>query len=83
LFEAEHGAITSSTPIRKRVPVEEYLRPQRRFAHLFKKGAIDTVRIAKIQKMANENIKRYNLLRKETESFDGVTGIKLTDSKYT
>jgi hypothetical protein len=33
--------------------------------------------------MANENIKRYNLLRKETESFDGVTGIKLTDSKYT
>ena len=33
--------------------------------------------------MADENIKRYNLLRKEAESFDGVTGIKLTDSKYT
>jgi pyruvate ferredoxin oxidoreductase beta subunit len=65
LFEAEHGVVTSSTPIRKKVPVEEYLRPQRRFAHLFKKGAIDTERIAKIQKMADENIKRYDLLRKE------------------
>jgi hypothetical protein len=32
---------------------------------LFKKGAIDTERIAKIQKMADENIKRYDLLRKE------------------
>ena len=83
LYEAEHGAITGSTPIRKRVPVEEYLRPQRRFAHLFKKGAIDTLRIAKIQKMADENIKRFNLLRKETESFDGVTGISLKESKYT
>jgi pyruvate ferredoxin oxidoreductase beta subunit len=65
------------------VPVEEYLRPQRRFAHLFKKGAIDAARIAKIQKMADENIKRFNLLRKETETFDGVTGISLKESKYT
>jgi pyruvate ferredoxin oxidoreductase beta subunit len=68
LFEAEHGAVTSSTPIRKKVPVEEYLRPQRRFAHLFKKGAIDVERIAKIQKMADENIKRFDLLRKEEET---------------
>jgi pyruvate ferredoxin oxidoreductase beta subunit len=68
LFEAEHGVVTSSTPIRKKVPVEEYLRPQRRFAHLFKKGAIDTTRIAKIQKMADENIKRFDLLRKEEEN---------------
>ena len=83
LFEAEHGVVTGTIPIRKRVPVEEYLRPQRRFAHLFKKGAIDTPRIAKIQKMADANIKRYNLLRKEVEAFDGVTGLSLKDSKYT
>jgi pyruvate ferredoxin oxidoreductase beta subunit len=48
--------------------VEDYLRPQRRFAHLFKKGAIDVERIAKLQKMADENIKRFNLLRKEEDT---------------
>src|SRR5512132_4343864 len=35
VFEAEHGEVTRVTKIRHRVPVEEYLRPQRRFAHLF------------------------------------------------
>ncbi len=35
VFEAEHGEITRVTKIRHRVPVEEYLRPQKRFAHLF------------------------------------------------
>ena len=35
VFEAEHGAVTGVTPIRQPVPVEEYLRPQTRFAHLF------------------------------------------------
>ena len=35
VFEAEHGEVTSVSKIRRRVPVEEYLRPQRRFAHLF------------------------------------------------
>ncbi len=30
--------------------------------------AIDTTRIAKIQKMADENIKRFDLLRKEEEN---------------
>ena len=35
VFEAEHGEVTAVTKIRRRVPVEDYLRPQRRFAHLF------------------------------------------------
>ena len=35
LFEAEHGEVTSSVPIRGKVPVEEYLRPQKRYSHLF------------------------------------------------
>ena len=33
--------------------------------------------------MADANIKRFNLLRKEVEAFDGVTGLSLKDSKYT
>ncbi len=35
VFEAERGEVTAVTKIRHRVPVEEYLRPQKRFAHLF------------------------------------------------
>ena len=34
VFEAEHGEITSVTRIRQRVPVEEYLQLQKRYAHL-------------------------------------------------
>ncbi len=62
LFEAEHGRVTRSKKIRRRVPVEDYLRPQRRFAHLFKKGQEDTERIARLQRMADANIERFNLL---------------------
>jgi pyruvate ferredoxin oxidoreductase beta subunit len=61
LFEAEHGEIVSSTKIRHRVPVEDYLKLQKRFAHLFgKQPAVDT--IARIQAIADKNIKKYSLL---------------------
>jgi pyruvate ferredoxin oxidoreductase beta subunit len=64
LFEAEHGEVTSRTAIRRKVPVEEYLKPQRRFAHLFGKSpAVET--IAKIQAIADKNIKRFGLLESE------------------
>src|ERR1039457_4378040 len=35
VFEAEHGKVTAVSPIRRRTPVEEYLKLQRRYAHLF------------------------------------------------
>ncbi|MBI4988744.1 MAG: pyruvate ferredoxin oxidoreductase [Rhodocyclales bacterium] len=61
LFEAEHGEVVRTTPIRHRVPVEEYLKPQKRFAHLFgKTPAVDT--IARIQEMADRNIRKYRLV---------------------
>ena len=61
LFEAEHGEVVRTTPIRHRVPVEEYLKPQKRFAHLFGKvQAVDT--IARIQEMADRNIRKYRLV---------------------
>ena len=61
LFEAEHGEVVRTTPIRHRVPVEEYLKPQKRFAHLFgKTPAVDT--IARIQAMADRNIRKYRLV---------------------
>jgi pyruvate ferredoxin oxidoreductase beta subunit len=65
LFEAEHGAVTRAHRIRRRVSVTEYLRPQKRFAHLFREGAEDTARIEAIQSMADHNIARFNLLGEE------------------
>jgi hypothetical protein len=38
VFEAERGEVTASRQIRRQVPVEDYLRPQKRFAHLFGTG---------------------------------------------
>src|SRR5206468_1463743 len=55
LFEAHHGEVTSSTPIRHKVPVTDYLRLQKRFAHLFGNPP-DEARIALIQMMADRNI---------------------------
>jgi len=62
LFEAEHGEVVRSNKIRRPVPVEEYLKLQKRFAHLFRKGQEDTERLARIQRMADSNIKRFNLM---------------------
>ena len=60
LYEAEAGDVVDVTKIRRRLPVEEYLRPQRRFAHLFEpEERIDV--IARIQARADRNIARFGL----------------------
>jgi pyruvate ferredoxin oxidoreductase beta subunit len=61
VFEAEHGEVVSVAKIRKPLPVEEYLKAQRRFAHLFS-PRINTEAIARIQEMADRNIRKYALL---------------------
>jgi pyruvate ferredoxin oxidoreductase beta subunit len=61
VFEAEHGEITSVTKIRRQLPVEEYLRPQKRFAHLFGTPPRADV-IGRIQAIADRNIRRYGLV---------------------
>jgi len=43
-----------------RPPVEDYLKPQGRFKHLFKDGG-NKEQLAYIQKLADENVKKYNL----------------------
>jgi pyruvate ferredoxin oxidoreductase beta subunit len=61
LFEAAYGEILQTTPIRHLVPVEAYLRLQRRFAHLFGTPP-RTEDIARIQAIADRNIRRFDLL---------------------
>ena len=64
VFEAENGEVTSSLKIRRPLPVEDYLKLQKRYAHLFgKHPAVAT--IARIQAQADKNIRRYGLLAKE------------------
>jgi len=60
VFEAEHGEITARYRLRRRVPVEAYLKLQRRFAHLFGKEP-DTATLARIQAMADQNIRMFAL----------------------
>jgi pyruvate ferredoxin oxidoreductase beta subunit len=61
VFEAEHGEIKSVSKIRRQLPVEDYLKPQTRFAHLFKPpGHADL--IARIQALADRNVRRFGLL---------------------
>jgi pyruvate ferredoxin oxidoreductase beta subunit len=62
LFEMEDGRITRVRRISesKRIPVTEYLKPQRRFRHLFdnEEGQAE---IERIQAVADANIEKYNL----------------------
>jgi pyruvate ferredoxin oxidoreductase beta subunit len=60
VFEAEYGEITSSLKIRSKQPVEEYLKPQKRYAHLFgKQPKVDV--IARLQALADRNVRKYKL----------------------
>jgi len=58
VFEAAAGDVVSVTKIRHRLPVQDYLRPQRRFAHLFEPEE-RTDGIARIQSRADRNIQRF------------------------
>jgi len=64
VFEARYGEVTSRYTLRRRVPVEEYLKLQRRFAHLFGKNP-DRATLARIQAIADKNIEFFKLAEAE------------------
>jgi len=66
VFEAEHGEVTGVLKIRRKVPIEEYLKPQKRFAHLFGKNAHPEM-VIKLQSIADRNIRKYGLLEEGVE----------------
>lgn len=59
LYETGYGQPLKARRIGKAKPVDEYLRLQSRFRHLFERG--DTEHIAAVQAIANDNIARYGL----------------------
>ena len=64
VFEAERGEVTAVTKIRRHVPVEDYLKPQKRFAHLFGAPGQPEM-LAQIQADADRNIRRFKLMEEE------------------
>ncbi|MBK1615857.1 pyruvate ferredoxin oxidoreductase [Rubrivivax gelatinosus] len=60
VFEAEHGEVTAVSKIRHRVPAAEYLRLQKRFAHLFGEPGHPEM-LAAIQASADRNVRRFGL----------------------
>jgi pyruvate ferredoxin oxidoreductase beta subunit len=60
MYEMENGEITQVRKVKNPRPVEEYLKVQKRFKHLFiMEGGEEE--IMKIQAMANWNIKHFGL----------------------
>ncbi|MBI5765796.1 pyruvate ferredoxin oxidoreductase [Candidatus Falkowbacteria bacterium] len=61
IVEYINGKLEKVQKITKPVPVEEFLKVQKRFKHLFKSPQ-GQAEIAKIQKIADENIKKFGLI---------------------
>ncbi|MDP6100365.1 MAG: thiamine pyrophosphate-dependent enzyme [Dehalococcoidia bacterium] len=64
LYEYEDGQLVSARRIASKKPVEDYLRPQGRYGHLFaQESGVEMV--ARIQAQADVNIERYGLMAKK------------------
>lgn len=61
IFEMEYGKVTSVRKIARKKPVEEYLKLQGRFKHLFKKPGGEE-ELKRIQAIADANIEKYHLM---------------------
>jgi pyruvate ferredoxin oxidoreductase beta subunit len=66
LFEMENGTVTRIRKIKKKIPVEDYLRTQNRFKHLFATDSGHEV-LKEIQAMADANIEKHGLLKQSSE----------------
>jgi pyruvate ferredoxin oxidoreductase beta subunit len=63
LFQMEYGKITGVRRIKEKVSVEDYLKGQKRFRHLFDEEQGEA-KMKEMQAMADANIEKYGLLKK-------------------
>jgi pyruvate ferredoxin oxidoreductase beta subunit len=61
LLEWENGKLTRVYQVDELRPVEDYLKPQGRFRHLFRPGA--EAELEKVRELARKNAERYGLLK--------------------
>ncbi len=59
VFEYSSGELAQVRKVKERKPVEDFLRPQKRFAHLFKEGG--EPQLAALQQIADDNAARYHI----------------------
>ncbi len=60
IYEMENGEITNVKKLKERKPVEEYLKAQGRFKHLFKQEGGDKV-VEELQSIADHNAKKIGI----------------------
>jgi pyruvate ferredoxin oxidoreductase beta subunit len=65
LFEMEDGNITAVRKIKKKLPVADYLKSQKRYRHLFEDDRGPT-EVQKLQALADKNIETYGLMGVKT-----------------
>ena len=75
VFEAFDGEVGEVSKIRRRTPVEEYLKLQRRYAHLFGENGHPEI-VERLQAIADRNIREYGLLADDGEEVRLVSGRK-------
>ena len=61
IVEYVNGKLEKAQKFTTKLPIEEFLKPQKRFKHLFKDESGKS-EIAKIQKLADDNIAKYQLM---------------------
>lgn len=61
IIELERGELTGVMPIRKPIPVADYLRAQQRFRHLFADDSRAREELEHLQALADHNIEVYGL----------------------
>jgi len=70
IVELERGEISDVMPLREKVPVTEYLKPQSRFRHLFGDDPRAREEREHLQALADHNIERYGLLSEAPDPLD-------------
>jgi len=65
LFEIEDGNLTAVRKIKKKLPVADYLKSQKRYRHLFENDRGQT-EVQKLQALADKNIETYGLMGVKT-----------------
>jgi pyruvate ferredoxin oxidoreductase beta subunit len=70
MIELERGGLVGAVPIRHPKPVEDYLKKQQRFRHLFTDDVRAQQELEHIQAIANYNIENYSLLGEGKDNFD-------------
>ncbi|HXH73208.1 MAG TPA: thiamine pyrophosphate-dependent enzyme [Mariprofundaceae bacterium] len=73
LIELERGELVGVLPIRDKHPVSEYLKLQKRFAHLFSDQAKAKEELYHLQALADHNIEVYGLMARGDEGMDTET----------